>query len=64
MRYPEPVASAIKPEVFRVPFIGKKCFTVQLVQAEEEFQKLSETMENQEKSCLTQRDSGTSFNRK
>ncbi len=50
MRYQNCVASAIKPEVFRVPFIGKKCFfTVQLAQAEEEFQKLSETMENQEK---------------
>ena len=49
MRYQNRVASAIKPDVFRVPFIGKNAFTVQLVQAEEEFQKLSETMENQEK---------------
>ena len=49
MRYQNRVASAIKPEVFRVPFIGKNAFTVQLAQAEEEFQKLSETMENQEK---------------
>ena len=49
MRYQNRVASAIKPEVFRVPFIGKNAFTVQLVQAEEEFRKLSETMENQEK---------------
>ena len=49
MRYQNCVASAIKPEVFRVPFIGKNAFTVQLAQAEEEFQKLSETMENQEK---------------
>ncbi len=49
MRYQNRVASAIKPDVFRVPFIGKNAFTVQLVQAEEEFQKLCETMENQEK---------------
>nr|WP_295277887.1 SbcC/MukB-like Walker B domain-containing protein [uncultured Blautia sp.] len=49
MRYQNRVASAIKPEVYRVPFIGKNAFTVQLVQAEEELQKLSETMENQEK---------------
>ena len=49
MRYQNRVASAIKPEVFRVPFIGKNAFTVQLIQAEEEFRKLSETMENQEK---------------
>lgn len=49
MRYQNCVASAIKPEIFRVPFIGKNAFTVQLAQAEEEFQKLSETMENQEK---------------
>lgn len=26
MRYQNRVASAIKPEVFRVPFIGQKCF--------------------------------------
>ena len=49
MRYQNRVASAIKPEVYRVPFIGKNAFTVQLVQAEEELRKLSETMENQEK---------------
>ena len=65
MRYQNCVASAIKPEVFRVPFIGKNAFTVQLAQAEEEFQKLSETMENQEKKLSdTKRDSGTSFYRK
>ena len=49
MRYQNRVASAIKPEVFRVPFIGKNAFTVQLVQAEEEYQKMSELLENQEK---------------
>ena len=49
MRYQNRVASAIKPDVFRVPFIGKNAITVQLVQAEEEIQKLCETMENQEK---------------
>ena len=49
MRYQNRVASAIKPEVFRVPFIGKNAFTVQLVQAEEEYQKMNEFLENQEK---------------
>lgn len=49
MRYQNQVASAIKPEVFRVPFIGKNAFTVQLVQAEEEYQKMNELLENQEK---------------
>ena len=49
MRYQNRVASAIKPEVFRVPFIGKYAFTVQLVQAEEEYQKMNELLENQEK---------------
>ena len=48
MRYQNRVASAIKPEVFRVPFIGKNAFTVQ-VQAEEEYQKMNELLENQEK---------------
>lgn len=49
MRYQNRVASAIKPEVFRVPFIGKNAFTVQLVQAEEEYQKMNELLEDQEK---------------
>ena len=49
MRYQNRVASAIKPEVFRVPFIGKNAFTVQLVQAEKEYQKMNELLENQEK---------------
>lgn len=49
MRYQNRVAGAIKPEVFRVPFIGKNAFTVQLVQAEEEYQKMNELLENQEK---------------
>ena len=49
MRYQNRVASAVKPEVFRVPFIGKNAFTVQLVQAEEEYQKMNELLENQEK---------------
>mgnify|MGYP004724532461 FL=1 len=57
MRYQNRVASAIKPEVFRVPFIGKNAFTVQLVQAEEEFRKLSETMENQEKQLAGMKES-------
>ncbi len=49
MRYQNGVASAIKPEVFRVPFIGKNAFTVQLAQAETEFQTLSDAIEKQEK---------------
>ena len=57
MRYQNRVASAIKPEVFRVPFIGKNAFNVQLVQAEEEFQKLSEAMENQEKQLASMKES-------
>ena len=57
MRYQNRVASAIKPEVFRIPFIGKNAFTVQLVQAEEEFRKLSETMENQEKQLAGMKES-------
>ena len=57
MRYQNRVASAIKPEVFRVPFIGKNAFNVQLVQAEEEFQKLSEAMENQEKQLAGMKES-------
>lgn len=47
MRYQNRVASAIKPEVFKVPFIGKNAFKVQLAQAEEELKKLSEIIENQ-----------------
>ncbi len=57
MRYQNRVASAIKPEVFRVPFIGKNAFTVQLVQAEEELRKLSEAMENQEKQLAGMKES-------
>ena len=48
MKYQNRVASAIKPDVYRVPFIGKNAFTVQLVQAEEELQKLAELVELQE----------------
>ena len=47
MRYQNRVASAIKPDVFRVPFIGKNAFKVQLAQAEEELKKLSEIIEDQ-----------------
>ena len=49
MRYQNRVASAIKPEVFRVPFIGQNAFKVQLAQAEEELQKLTGQQELQEK---------------
>ena len=36
MRYQNPVASAIKPEIFQVPYIGQHAFRVQLEQAKKE----------------------------
>ena len=48
MRYQNRVASAIKPDIFRVPFIGKNAFKVQLVQAEEELEKLAGKIQEQE----------------
>lgn len=42
MKYQNRVASAIKPEIFRVPFIGKNAFKVQLEQAKEERMRLNE----------------------
>ena len=36
MKYQNRVASAIRPEIFRVPFIGKNAFKVQLEQARKE----------------------------
>lgn len=55
MRYQNKVASAIKPEIFGVPFIGKNAFRVQLEQAEKkrdalegEIRRLREQMENLE----------------
>ena len=55
MKYQNRVASAIKPEIFSVPFIGKNAFKVQLEQAERkkstlegELEKLREQMRNLE----------------
>ena len=42
MRYQNRVASAIKPEIFSVPFIGKHAFKVQLEQAKEQRTSLDE----------------------
>lgn len=55
MRYQNKVASAIKPDVYRVPFIGKNAFKVQLVQAEEEYEKISDLLETQEKQLAVQK---------
>ena len=55
MRYQNRVASAIKPEVYKVPFIGKNAFKVQLIQAEEEYGKLEEFLEKQEKQLADQK---------
>ena len=55
MRYQNRVASAIKPEVYKVPFIGKNAFKVQLIQAEEEYGKLEEILEKQEKQLADQK---------
>ncbi|MDO4961152.1 MAG: SbcC/MukB-like Walker B domain-containing protein [Eubacteriales bacterium] len=41
MRYQNHVAMAIKPEVFKVPFIGKNAFKVQLELAEKEYDELA-----------------------
>lgn len=45
MRYQNKVASAIKPEIFRVPFVGKNAFKVQLEQAEKKREVLNEELE-------------------
>lgn len=55
MRYQNRVASAIKPEVYKVPFIGKNAFKVQMIQAEEEYGKLEELLEKQEKQLADQK---------
>lgn len=55
MRYQNRVASAIKPEVYKVPFVGKNAFKVQLIQAEEEYGKLEELLEKQEKKLADQK---------
>ncbi|MGN0265831.1 MAG: ATP-binding protein [Oliverpabstia sp.] len=49
MRYQNRVASAIKPEIFSVPFIGSHAFKVQLEQAKEKRNLLDKTIAGQEK---------------
>ena len=49
MRYQNRVASAIKPEIFSVPFIGSHAFKVQLEQAKKKRNILNQTISEQEK---------------
>ena len=49
MRYQNRVASAIKPEIFSVPFIGSHALKVQLEQAKKKRSLLNETISGQEK---------------
>ena len=49
MKYQNRVASAIRPEIFKVPFIGKNAFKVQLEQAREEKKNLADLIEKKEK---------------
>ena len=49
MRYQNRVASAIKPEIFSVPFIGSHAFKVQLLQAKKKRDLLSKTIAELEK---------------
>lgn len=49
MRYQNRVASAIKPEIFSVPFIGSHALKVQLLQAKKKRDSLNETISGQEK---------------
>ncbi len=46
MKYQNRVASAIKPEIFRTPFIGKRAVKVQIELAEEELGAVKERMES------------------
>lgn len=48
MKYQNRVASAIKPEIFRIPFIGKNAFKVQLAQAKEQKVVLDEQIQAEE----------------
>ncbi|MGF0031508.1 ATP-binding protein [Bariatricus sp. SGI.154] len=48
MKYQNRVASAIKPEIFKVPFIGKNAFKVQLAQAKEQKAVLDEQIQAEE----------------
>lgn len=45
MRYQNRVVSAIRPEVFRTPYIGAKAYEVQLSQKQEELAELKEKMQ-------------------
>ena len=49
MRYQNRVASAIKPEIFSVPFIGSHAFKVQLEQAKKQKKQLDEVLDSLEK---------------
>lgn len=49
MRYQNRVASAIKPEIFEVPYIGKHAFKVQLEQAKKKRARLNEKIAEQAK---------------
>ncbi len=50
MKYQNRVASAIRPEIFNVPFIGKNAFKIQLEQAKEKRTELEEVMKQTPKS--------------
>ena len=49
MKYQNRVASAIRPEIFNVPFIGKNAFKIQLEQAKEKRTELEEVMKQTQK---------------
>ena len=49
MKYQNQVASAIKPSIFEVPFIGKKAFRIQLEQTEAQYRLLDEEIKADEK---------------
>ena len=49
MKYQNRVASAMKPSIFSVPFIGKNAFKVQLEQAQEQYTALEEKIQSYEK---------------
>jgi len=55
MKYQNQVASAIKPEIFKVPFIGKNAFKVQLEQAREQIQDLREVIREDEEQLANMR---------
>lgn len=49
MKYQNRVASAIRPEIFNVPFIGKQAFKIQLEQARQKRAELEKIMEQAQK---------------